>query len=103
MIEVSALALLFVRSASGGDEAATVAVFEIVPKPAEHFTVPVRTIVAEAPFRRAEKVTVRVFPVPPHTPPPSEEQESKERTAGRLSVTTTFDAPDGPRFLTVIV
>ena len=80
----------------------TEAVFEMLAPPVP-FTVPTIVIVADAPTLRDEKLTVRLFPAPLHTPPPVELQETKVRLDGRLSVTTTFEAVPIPSFVTVIV
>ena len=80
----------------------TVAVFEMLAPPVP-FTVPTIVIVADAPTLREEKLTVRLFPEPLHTPPPFEMQETNVRLDGRLSVTTTFEAVPIPLFVTLIV
>src|SRR5437588_4566217 len=80
----------------------TEAVFEMLAPPVP-FTVPTIVIVADAPTDSEPNVTVRLFPVPPQTPPPVELQETKVRLDGRLSVTTTFEAAPMPLLVTVIV
>ena len=82
--------------------AVTEAVFEIVVAPVP-FTVATRVMVADEPTANEEKLTVRLFPEPPQTPPPVELQETNVKLEGRSSVTTTLrDAPI-PLLVTVSV
>ena len=60
----------------------------IVPPEMELLTVAINVTVADWPAGREANETVRLLPVPPHVPPPVEEQEIKDSCAGRLSVTT---------------
>src|SRR5687767_6530341 len=68
--------------------AATVAVLSIVD-PAGPVAVATSVMSADAPVASDAKVTVRLFPLPPQTPPPVEEHDTKVTVTGRLSVTTT--------------
>src|SRR5947207_13867171 len=67
------------------------------------FAVTKRVMSSDEPLAREEKLTVRLLPEPPHTPPPDEVQEINVTVAGRLSVTATFWATATPLFVTTIV
>jgi hypothetical protein len=86
MIEVAA-AVLLMTVASGTEQLATASI----------------VITADAPGAIELNDTTRLLPDPPHTPPPVDEQDTKEVFAGRLSVIVTETAASGPLFVTVIV
>ena len=69
----------------------------------EQSTVATRVIVSDSPEASEAKVTVRLLPEPPHTPPSVEEHETNETDDGRLSVMTTELAVLGPLLVAVIV
>jgi hypothetical protein len=84
---VVTVAELFATFASGVFEAMLAVLVIVVP--AVPFAVATRVIVSKSPLARAENVIVRLFPEPPQTPPPVDEQETKLTVPGRLSVSTT--------------
>ncbi len=98
---VVAVAELFAEFGSLVD-ALTDAVFEMLAPPLP-LTVATRVMVADEPTASDEKLTVRLLPVPPHTPPPVALQETYVRLEGRLSVTTTLCATPMPLLVTVSV
>src|SRR6266446_10602003 len=67
------------------------------------FAITKRVIVSAEPLAREGKLTARLLPEPPHTPPPDEAQEINVTVAGRLSVTVTFWATATPLFVTTTV
>ena len=68
---VVAVATLLLGLGSGVDELNTVAVLPIiVPLDTEQFTLATIVITAVVPGASDANVTVRLFPDPPHTPPP---------------------------------
>src|ERR1043166_4232716 len=91
---VVAVAESFALCGSVADELSD-AVLEMLGPPVP-FTVATIVIFADAPTASELKVTVRLFPDPPHTPPPIALQETKVRLDGRLSATTKFEAPPMP-------
>src|SRR5215510_6270475 len=66
------------------------------------FTEATIVVTAEEPAANTANVTTRLFAVPAQTPPP-DEQETKVRAAGRLSVNVTETASSGPLLVSVIV
>jgi hypothetical protein len=73
------------------------------PFATEQFRVATIVIVAEAPDASEVNETVRLLPMPPHTPPPVDEHIAKVTCEGRLSVTLIEEAGSGPLFVRVIV
>src|SRR5262245_43305342 len=63
-----------------------------VPLSRSPLTKALKVIVSVEPELIEAKLTVRLLPVPPHTPTPLAEHEVKARLDGRLSETTTFVA-----------
>src|ERR1051325_2239529 len=81
----------------------TVAVFPItVPFLTEQFTSATIVMIAVENGGSDAKVIVRLFPVPPQTPPPVELQETNERLEDNTSFTLTEFAAAGPAFVTTI-
>jgi hypothetical protein len=80
------------------------AVFEMtVPSAVPALTFATIVIVALPPEGvGAENPIDRAFPVPPHTPPPVEEQEMNVNDAGRVSVMVIVAASSGPAFVTTM-
>jgi len=103
LVVVMAVELLLAESGSDVSDVIE-AVLLITTLPATlQFTVAVNVIVADPPLARDANVTVRLFPEPPQTPLPVDEQVPNVTCDGRLSVTTTFVAVDGPELRTVRV
>ena len=101
---VVAVATLLLGLGSGVDELKTVAVLPmIVPLATEQFTLATIVITAVVPGASDAKVTVRLFPEPPHTPPPVELHETKLRLPESTSVTVTDVAVAGPALATTMV
>jgi len=101
---VVALATLLFGFGSGVEELNTVAVLPmIVPFATEQFTWATIVIMAVVPGGIDANVIVRVWPDPPHTPPPVESHETKVVLAERTSITETEVAVAGPALVTTIV
>ena len=98
-----AVAELLLESLSGVAELMFAVLIIDVLSASEQSTVATRVIVSDAPEASEAKVTVRLLPEPPHTPPPVEEQETKVTDDGRLSVTTTELDVLGPLLRATIV
>lgn len=101
---VVAVATLLAVLESEVEELKTVAVLPMaVPLATEQFTRASIVITADAPGASEAKVIVRVLPDPPHTPPPVESHETKDRLAESTSVTVTDVAAAGPALLTTTI
>ena len=75
----------------------------LCPFETEQSRVATIVMVAEAPDASELNETIRLFPEPPHTPPPVEEHDTNVSDAGRVSVTVIDEAESGPLFTRVIV
>jgi len=94
---------LFPLTGSSTPEETEAVLPTMAPLATEQLSVAAMVMVAEAPEASVAKVTVRLLPEPPQTPPPVELQLTKVTVAGRLSVTTTDEAGSGPLLVTEIV
>jgi hypothetical protein len=83
------VAELLLTSCSG-EGVATLALLEITaPSGTAQLAVAFNVTVTLLPPGIDAKVTLRLFALPPHTPPPVAAQDTKVVSAGRSSVTTT--------------
>ena len=101
-VVVTIAELLFVAG-SGIDELTVAVLLISVLLATRQFTEVTRVTVADAPAASEAKVTVRLLPEPPQTPPPVGEHETKVVEAGKLSINVTSAAVPGPLLATVIV
>ena len=81
----------------------TIDVLLIVTPLTELFTPVTKVMLTISPAASELKVTVRLLPAPPQTPPPVAEHEIKVTSGGSMSVTTILSALSGPLFVRVIV
>ncbi len=88
---------------SSSAEPAVAVLLMAAPLATEQLTIATMLAVCELFGAIGPKVIVRLLPDPPQTIPAGALHETKEREAGRLSVTTTDDGVSGPLLLTVIV
>lgn len=100
---VVAVAELLVGLGSEEVELTVAMLLIVAPLVTEQLTWVTKVMVADAPGINEEKVTVRLLPEPPQTPPPAALHETKVTADGRLSVTVTEDAVFGPLLVAVIV
>jgi hypothetical protein len=94
---------LFALFESGTEEVAEAVLVIVAPSATEQPTRATIVTDAEPPAARAEKVTVRLLPLPPQTPPPVAEHDTNETDGGRLSVSVADDASFGPLLVSVMV
>jgi hypothetical protein len=95
---------LFTALLSGVDELNIVAVFDMrVPLATLQLTVATMVITAVVCGGNEAKVTVRLVPEPPQTPPPVELQETTLMLPEKTSFTVTEVAVAGPALPTTIV
>ena len=99
---VVAVAALLFKLGSNNAELTSAVLLSTMPSCAVAFTAAIKVIVSDAPTASELKVTVRLLPAPPQTPP-VEEQETNAVKGGRMSVTVTVVAGSGPLLAIVIV
>ena len=97
-----AVAVLLLGSGSDAVEV-TVDVLVMLGLVTPLLTAVTMVIIADAPAARGTNVTVRLLPLPPHTPPPVAKHETKVIELGRLSETVTDGALRGPLLVWVSV
>src|SRR5262249_44774399 len=87
---------------SGVCEVSVTELVTIAPSASEQLAVATTVMSAEAPEASELKLTVRLFPIPPQTPPAVDPQETNVVPAGKLSLTTVLTAVSGPLFCSVM-
>ena len=103
-VQVGVVAVAVLSSRLGStDTELTVAVFVSVAPNSAAFTWATSVIVAEPPTASDGKVTVRLLPLPPQTPPAVELHDTNVVSAGSVSDTVTPMASSGPLLVTVRV
>ena len=100
---VVAVAVLFAEFGSKVVEPTVAVLLMVEPLTMEQLGLATRVMTADAPDASELKLTVRLLPEPPQTPPPVATQELNDTVEGRLSVTKTELAASGPMLVTVIV
>src|SRR5215471_4128458 len=96
-------AVLLPELGSGVSELTLTESLSTVPSGSVHWAVAMMVIFAEAPEASEAKLTERLLPTPPHTPPAVELQEKKAVPAGSVSLTMILTAVSGPPLCRVML